>query len=140
MVVAKELKDARASDSIRANFDKGFSYELCFESAGSSTKHLFFNFPIQNYNAIGSSTELGEGVVLLQTLAIEIQKTGEAVKDTISRTVVFDQVYDDMERVLYSSFFMKAGVLLVVCGLQCWIFMKMVGKKTLEYRRVSIPI
>lgn len=137
----KELKNARGSDSIKTTFAKGYEYEVCFTSnGGSSTKHVFFEFPLQNKDAIGSKSDLGEGVTLLQSLATEIQKTGDSVKETISKTSIFDLVYDEMEKTLYSAFFLKAGILLIICGLQCWIFMKMVGKKALEYKRVSIPI
>ena len=88
----------------------------------------------------GTSGEINEGVSAIEYLGEEIERTAQTVKESIEKTSIFDHVYDDMETYLYASFFIKAFVLLVVCSLQCWLFMKLMGKKVLEYKRVSIPI
>ena len=140
VVVSKTLNSSQHNSQISITFEREKTYELCFINQGTSKQHIFFEFPLQTAEAIGSATEVGEGVSILQALGIEIEQTAETVKEAISKTNVFDEVYDEMESTLYASFFMKAGVLIIVCSLQCWLFLKMIGRKTLEYKRVSIPI
>ena len=77
---------------------------------------------------------------MIRSLAAEVTKTSENVNEVISRTVVFDRVYDEMETSLHHSLLIKGGVLLLVCVLQGWVFMSMIGKKVFEYTRISIPI
>lgn len=140
MVANKTLGSAVSNGQIDYEFEKNITYEMCLHSIGPTPKHVFLEFPFQVYTAIGTSNEINDGVSLLKTLATEIQNTDQVVQETISRTAIHDQIYSEMETTLYTSFFVKAVVILLVCVLQCWIFMRMVGKKTFEYKRVSIPI
>ncbi len=125
---------------IDVSFQKDFTYELCFYSLGYPSSHIVLEFPAQRANAISSSYDVNQGVTLLSALAQEIQSTEEVVHETLSRLSVYDSVYNEMEETLYSSFLIKALVIIIICGLQCWIFVKMVGKKAFEYKKVSIPI
>lgn len=139
-IVSRTLNQTNPHAQLTFTFKKDHMYELCIFNEGSSKNHVFLEFPSQHESSIGSSTEINEGVSAIQYLGEEIERTAQTVKESIEKTAVFDQTYDDMETFLYASFFIKAAVLLLVCTLQCWLFMKLMGKKTLEYKRVSIPI
>lgn len=121
-------------------FKQGHHYMLCLQNDGSSKQHVFLEFTSQIAGSAGGKTEIADGVSSIQYLGEEIERTAQTVKESIEKTSIFDQTYDEMESYLYASFFIKAFVLLVVCSLQCWLFMRLMGKKTLEYKRVSIPI
>jgi hypothetical protein len=107
---------------------------------GSVKQHVFLEFPSQVAHSTGSSNEINEGVSAMEYLGEEIERIAQTIKESIEKTSIFDQTYDEMESYLYASFFIKALVLLLVCSLQCWLFMRLMGKKVLEYKRVSIPI
>lgn len=140
MVTQKNLTFGLGSGEIKHTFIENLTYELCFTSIGSTSKHIFFEFPLQNLDNIGTAQELGEGVLLLKGLSNEIQKASEAIKETLSKTTVFDEIYNEMETTLYTTFFLKGLIVLIICILQCCLFVKMIGTKTQEYKRISIPI
>lgn len=125
---------------VNVTFEKDFTYELCFTTLNNPTGHMVLEFPRLKSNTISSKYDVNDGVTMLQQLAQEIESAEETVHETLSRLSVYDTVYNEMEETLYSSFLIKALVILVVCALQCWIFVSMVGKKAFEYKRVSIPI
>ena len=134
------LRNNASDGQFKYTFEKGKNYELCFENVAGIKKHVFFEFPLQISTAIGTASEVGEGVTLLKQLALDIEQTAQTVRETLSKTTVYDMVYDEMESSLIGSLLLKGLVLLIICGLQCWLFVRMVGKKVLEYKRVSIPI
>lgn len=140
VMVSKTLNNSKVDATISYTFKAEHLYKLCFFNEGSSKQHVFVEFPTQFAHAAGTSGEVNEGVNSIQYLGEEIERTAETVKESIEKTAIFDQTYDEMETYLYASFFIKAFVLLVVCSLQCWLFMRLMGKKVLEYKRVSIPI
>ena len=134
------MNNTKSESQITHTFEKDYSYQLCLTNKGSSKQHVFLDFPIQASHSIGTSNEINEGVTAIQFLSEEIEKTAQTVKESIQKTMVFDITYDEMESSLYASFFVKATIVILICALQCWLFMKLMGKKTIEYKRVSIPI
>jgi hypothetical protein len=125
---------------IKHTFEQNHTYEICLEPNSDKTKSVFFEFPTITMESMGSKSELEDGIQMIRSLAAEVTKTSENVNEVISRTVVFDRVYDEMETSLHHSLLIKGGVLLLVCVLQGWVFMSMIGKKVFEYTRISIPI
>lgn len=140
VIVTKPLNSTKTDATITTTFKKDMLYKLCLFNEGASKQHVFLEFPSQAGHAAGTTSEINDGVTAIEYLGEEIERTAQVVKESIERTSIFDQTYDDMETYLYASFFIKAFVLLVVCSLQCWLFMRLMGKKVLEYKRVSIPI
>ena len=140
VIASRTLNSSKSDATLSTTFKKEHLYMLCLFNEGTSKQHVFLEFPQQAANATGTSGEINEGVSAIEYLGEEIERTAQTVKESIEKTSIFDHVYDDMETYLYASFFIKAFVLLVVCSLQCWLFMKLMGKKVLEYKRVSIPI
>ena len=125
---------------VKHTFEQEHGYEVCFEANTDKPKHLFFEFPTIVMEATGTKSELEDGVHLIRTLAAEVTRTSENVNEAVSRTVVFDRVYDEMESSLQVCMLTKAVVILLVCVLQCWVFSSMIGRKVFEYTRISIPI
>lgn len=140
VAVSANLSAATNQADIKHSFEQGHTYEVCFEANTDSSKHLFFEFPTIVLEAMGSKSELEDGIQMLHALAAEVTRTSENVNEAVSRTLVFDKVYDEMEASLQASQLVKAAVLLLVCALQCWLFASMIGKKVFEYTRISIPI
>lgn len=140
VIASRTMNNTKTEAQITATFKKDNLYQICIFNEGTGKQHVFLEFPSQSANSSGTANEINEGVSALEYLSEEIENTAKTVKESIEKTAIFDQTYDDMETNLYASFFIKAAVLIVVCSLQCWLFMKLMGKKTLEYKRVSIPI
>jgi hypothetical protein len=140
VAAAANLTVSQNKADIKHSFEKDHRYEVCFEANTDKTKHLFFEFPAIVLETTGSKSELEDGVQLLRSLATEVTRTSENVNEAVSRTVVFDRVYDEMETSLQACMLAKAAVILLVCLLQCWVFSSMIGKKVFEYTRISIPI
>jgi hypothetical protein len=139
-VATRDLNSTKTSTTIELEFQRLTTYTLCMKNEGSQKQHAFFEFPLRYSDTIGSGTQLNEGVSALQFLSQEIDQTAQVVRESIEKTTVFDATYDDMETNLYASLFIKVMVLIIVCSMQCWLFMRMLGKKTIEYKRVDIPI
>ena len=140
VMVSKTLNNSKTDATLSYSFKKDHIYQLCLFNEGGSKQHVFLEFPSQFAHAAGTSNEVNDGVTSIQYLGEEIERTAQTVKESIEKISIFDQTYDEMETYLYASFFIKAFVLLVVCSLQCWLFMRLMGKKVLEYKRISIPI
>lgn len=139
--VTKHLDSSDSKGEIKATFEHGKTYTLCFRSADSGRKNVFFEFPLQKSLAVSNAKELGEGVQLIASFAGQIQQTADSVQQTLSRTSLFDQVYNEMESTIYSTFAAKSAILLVVCALQCWIFMRMIDTSLFKYSRVgTLPL
>lgn len=139
-ITSRKLNATKNEATVEIAFAKETTYMFCMENQGNQKQHTFFEFPLQNSETIGSSTQLNEGVNALQFLGKEISQTAEVVKEAIEKMAVIDETYSEMEDSMYLSFAIKASVLFLVCVLQCWLFMRMIGKKTIEYKKVSIPI
>lgn len=140
MVTTRDMNSTKATATIEIEFERETTYTVCIKNDGPLRQHLFFEFPRQSLGTIGSGNQLTEGVSSLQYLSQEIDQAAEVVKGSIEKMTIFDGAYDEMETNLYASFFIKALVLIIVCTMQCWLFMRMLGKKTIEYKRVSIAI
>ena len=140
VAAAANLTASTNQASIKHSFEQQHTYEVCFEANTDRTKHLFFEFPSITLEEMGSKAELEDGVQLLRSLAAEVTRTSENVNEAVSRTLVFDKVFDELESSLQRSQLLKGAVLLLVCALQCWLFASMIGKKVFEYTRISIPI
>ena len=134
------LTDTIYKNEIEFDMKQKKSYELCFSTDSPKELHVFFEFPVIIMESTSSPTEVFDGAQIIRQLAVEIERTGDNVKEVISSTLIFDSESDKLETNLYSRIILKTIVLFLVCGLQCWIFMKMIGKKVFEYTRVSIPI
>ena len=137
MFVTKHLDASESKGEIKATFEHGKTYSLCFRSADSGRKNVFFEFPLQSSRAVASSKELGEGVQLIASFAGQIQQTADAVQQALSRTTLFDRVYNEMESAIYSTFAAKAAIVLAVCALQCWLFVRMIDTSLFRYSRVA---
>ncbi len=141
MFVSKILDASQSKGEIKATFEHGKTYSLCFRSADSGRKSVFFEFPLQSSQSVGSSKHLGEGVQLIASLASQIQMTADSVQQTLSHTWLFDRVYDEMETTIYFTFAAKSLILFAVCVLQCWIFMRMIDTSLFKYSRVgTLPL
>lgn len=134
------MNSVKNSTTVEVEFERQTTYTLCMKNDGVLRQHVFFEFPMQNPDATASGHQLTEGVSTLQYLSQEIDQAAQVVKGSIEKMTIFDGAYDEMETNLYASFFIKALVLIIVCTMQCWLFMRMLGKKTIEYKRVSIAI
>ena len=141
MYISKYLDSSQSKGEIKAKFEHEKTYSLCFRSSDSGRKNVFFEFPLQTSQAVGNSKELGEGVQVIQSLSAQIQMTADTVQQTLSRTSLFDKVYNEMETNIYASFTVKTAILLGVCILQCWIFMRMIDTSLFKYSRVgTLPL
>ena len=139
-ITAHTLNSTKSTSDIELQFESGQSYIFCLTNLGTEKQHVYFDFPLVNAEATGSKFQIDEGVRALEALGQEIDQASQTVRESIEKTTIFDATYDDMETSLYGSLFIKALVLIVVCAMQCCLFMRMLGKKTIEYKRVAMPI
>ena len=123
---------------IETTLQNGTAYSLCITSKTSGIKYVEFDFGgKKDPHTAGSKREVDEGADAVEQLCEDLEYVSGVVKDTLSKSSIFDTVYDRMEFIIYASIVAKSLIVFVVCCLQLYLFMKMVNTNQKIYSYIS---